>query len=67
MMFAVQNPEASVTFTILVVRFAAFLFDDLTPIAIIESVSSEQLITTQASHQGKRISAFFHAGSFGFS
>ena len=46
MMFAVQNPEASITFTILVVRFAAFLFDDLTPIAIIESVSSEQLITT---------------------
>ena len=32
--------------TILVVGFAAFLFNDLAPVAIIESVSSEQLITS---------------------
>ena len=29
-----------------VVGFAAFLFNDLAPVAIIESVSSEQLITS---------------------
>ena len=42
----VQNLQGYSLLTILIVRFAAFLFDDLASIAIIESVSSEQLITT---------------------